>query len=343
MFVHVTVFIDRSPGGCTMKHDIIKGAPVPLLYNFIKKEEKIMKTKKIVIGAMAAAMLSLSVCSIAPAIAADETVQISASKTNAEAGKEFTVDVSLSDIPSTGLQCCNFAIKYDSKVLKITDIKAGALAGSVSGDSSSSMLPNFGNYSQEGLISVAWSTSVDDSSKWLKGEGVFCTISGTVASGVADGTVSEISIVPTDRETYSGSGVKNTEFDCGYLKDGAKVSYKVKANAGSVTVGTKTETTTTTTATTTAAPTTQATTTVTTAGTTEGGSTLEVSLKGDANVDGKVTIADAVAILQSIANKDKYELKPQGKVNGDVDGTAGITANDALTIQKFDAGAITKL
>ena len=279
-----------------------------------------MKTKKIVIGAMAAAMLSLSVCSIAPAVAADETVQISVSKETAEAGGTFNVEVSLADIPSTGLQCCNFSIKYDPKVLTITDIKAGSLAGAVSGDSSSSMLPNFGNYSQEGLISVAWSTSVDDSSKWLKGEGTFCTISGTVASGVAEGTVSEITIVPTDRETYSGSGVKNTEFDCGYLKDGVKVNFGVKANAGSVTVPGKTTTTTTTTS-----------------------ETPTASLRGDANVDGKVTVADAVAILQSIANRDKYELKPQGKINGDVDGEAGITGADALKIQKYDAGAIDTL
>ena len=303
----------------------------------MKKEEKIMKTKKIVIGAMAAAMLSLSVCSIAPAVAADETVQISASKTEAEAGGAFKVDVSLSDIPSTGLQCCNFAIKYDPKVLTITDIKAGTLAGSVSGDSSSSMLPNFGNYSQEGLISVAWSTSVDDSSKWLKGEGTFCTISGTVASGVADGTVADISIVPTDRETFSGSGVKNDEFDCGYLKDGVKVNFAVKANAGSVTIGKKTETTTTVT-------TTEETTTATTTATQgDTSSELKVTLKGDANVDGKVSVAEAVAILQSIANRDKFELKPQGKVNGDVDGEAGITGADALLIQKFDAGAISSL
>ena len=61
---------------------------------------------------------------------------------------------------------------------------------------------------------------------------------------------------------------------------------------------------------------------------------------GDANLDGNVTIADAVAILQSIANRDKYELKPQGKINADVDGQQGVTANDALTIQKVDAGVI---
>jgi hypothetical protein len=66
------------------------------------------------------------------------------------------------------------------------------------------------------------------------------------------------------------------------------------------------------------------------------------ALAGDANVDGNVTIADAVAILQSIANKDKFELKPQGKINGDVDGQQGITGNDALMIQKVDAGVLDK-
>nr|AEV58690.1 scaffoldin C [Ruminococcus flavefaciens] len=285
-----------------------------------------MKTKKIVIGAMAAAMLSLSVCSIAPAVAADETVQISVSKTTAEAGGEFKVDVSLADIPTTGLQCCNFAIKYDPKVLTIKDITAGTLAGTVSGDASSSMLPNFNNYSQEGLISVMWSTSVDDASKWLKGEGTFCTITGTVAAGTANGTVSEITVLPTSRETYDGSGVMNDAFDCGYLKDGVKVNFNVKPNAGSVTIGSE-ETTTTPPATTT---------------TTE--NKPGVSLRGDANPDNKVSVADAVAILQSIANKDKYALKPQGAVNGDVEGNNdGITGADALRIQKWDAGAITTL
>nr|AEV58535.1 scaffoldin C [Ruminococcus flavefaciens] len=285
-----------------------------------------MKTKKIVIGAMAAAMLSLSVCSIAPAVAADETVQISVSKTTAEAGGEFKVDVSLADIPTTGLQCCNFAFKYDPKVLTIKDITAGTLAGTVSGDASSSMLPNFNNYSQEGLISVMWSTSVDDASKWLKGEGTFCTITGTVAAGTANGTVSEITVLPTSRETYDGSGVMNDAFDCGYLKDGVKVNFNVKPNAGSVTIGSE-ETTTTPPATTT---------------TTE--NKPGVSLSGDANLDNKVSVADAVAILQSIANKDKYALKPQGAVNGDVEGNNdGITGADALRIQKWDAGAITLL
>jgi hypothetical protein len=64
------------------------------------------------------------------------------------------------------------------------------------------------------------------------------------------------------------------------------------------------------------------------------------TLYGDANLDEKVTIADAVAILQHIGNRDKYGLSAQGMINGDVDGAAGVTANDALVIQKVDANLI---
>jgi len=62
--------------------------------------------------------------------------------------------------------------------------------------------------------------------------------------------------------------------------------------------------------------------------------------KGDANCDGKVSVADSVAILQFIANRDKFDLKPQGKENADVNGDGSVTGSDALEIQKMDAGII---
>ena len=57
---------------------------------------------------------------------------------------------------------------------------------------------------------------------------------------------------------------------------------------------------------------------------------------GDTNCDGNVDLADAILIMQSLANPDKYVVSPQGKTNGDVDWSVkGLTANDALTIQEF--------
>ena len=63
------------------------------------------------------------------------------------------------------------------------------------------------------------------------------------------------------------------------------------------------------------------------------------TLYGDANVDGKVEIADATLILQYLTNKDEYKLTDDGMVNADCANVGdGVTALDALAIQKLDAG-----
>ena len=62
---------------------------------------------------------------------------------------------------------------------------------------------------------------------------------------------------------------------------------------------------------------------------------------GDANCDGSVDMADAVLIMQALANPNKYgidgtaehHLTEQGKLNGDMDGD-GLTVGDALAIQR---------
>lgn len=65
---------------------------------------------------------------------------------------------------------------------------------------------------------------------------------------------------------------------------------------------------------------------------------------GDANCDGVVTIADAAAIFQVLGNADKYFLSSQGKINADCNNVGdGITAADAIAIQKFDSKIIEKL
>ncbi|HEZ7987172.1 MAG TPA: glycosyl hydrolase [Ruminococcus sp.] len=65
---------------------------------------------------------------------------------------------------------------------------------------------------------------------------------------------------------------------------------------------------------------------------------------GDTNEDGEVNLADAVLIMQNIANPSKYKISEQGKLNGDVDENGdGITSNDAFKIQQFVLGIITSL
>lgn len=87
---------------------------------------------------------------------------------------------------------------------------------------------------------------------------------------------------------------------------------------------------------------TTATTTATT--TTVSGNTDESVVYGDANCDGSVNMADAVLIMQSLANPDKYgvdgsdetHITVQGKKNADCSGkNDGLTNSDALAIQKY--------
>lgn len=57
------------------------------------------------------------------------------------------------------------------------------------------------------------------------------------------------------------------------------------------------------------------------------------SIDGDANCDNDMNMADAVLIMQSLANPDKYNITTQGKFNADTNGD-GVTNADALAIQK---------
>ena len=112
---------------------------------------------------------------------------------------------------------------------------------------------------------------------------------------------------------------------------------------------TSTKTTTTTTKIVTTTTTTASAATTTASGSSQQGATTtnprpQATLIGDANLDKKVTVADAVAILQSIANKDKFALDEEAAANADCfDPGDGITAKDALAIQQLDAKAIDSL
>ena len=61
---------------------------------------------------------------------------------------------------------------------------------------------------------------------------------------------------------------------------------------------------------------------------------------GDADEDGEVGINDAVLIMQSNANPDKYTLTEQGKKNADVVDGDGVTNSDALALQYVESRTI---
>ena len=85
-------------------------------------------------------------------------------------------------------------------------------------------------------------------------------------------------------------------------------------------------------------------TTTTTTTTTNNIPELDVTVDGDVNCDNEVNLADAVLIMQNLANPSKYKITDQGRANGDVDQRGdGITSSDAFVIQKYVLGIINKL
>ncbi len=63
-------------------------------------------------------------------------------------------------------------------------------------------------------------------------------------------------------------------------------------------------------------------------------------LMGDVNNDGRVEIADATLILQSLTGNSAYQLTEPGKLAADVNFDGVVTKEDALLIQQLDAGMI---
>lgn len=128
---------------------------------------------------------------------------------------------------------------------------------------------------------------------------------------------------------------------------GSKSGVKSSVTTGGGTVAGGTITTTTTTTTTTKKP---SVTTTTTAKSENPG--LKVTLWGDADCDGRVYLNDAVLVMQAIGNPDAYgvngsdasHITEQGKLNADVNEAGnGLTNLDALAIQKYLLGMISKL
>ncbi|MCM1506517.1 MAG: DUF5620 domain-containing protein [Ruminococcus flavefaciens] len=120
--------------------------------------------------------------------------------------------------------------------------------------------------------------------------------------------------------------------------DNIEVYYDVQTTTTTTTTTSTTTTTTTTTSTTTTTTTeTSTSTSTTTTTTTTTQPELKVTLWGDANIDDKVTMADAVFIMQALSNPNEYKLSEQGKLNADVvDNGNGVTPQDALAIQAVD-------
>lgn len=280
-----------------------------------------MKFKKFTSGALSALVLSCSALSAFSASGAENTVKISASKETASAGEQFTVSVSLADIPETGIQGAEFAVSYDSSIVSVDKVEIGKLAQTGADDADNiAELPAFSSkiYKEKSAVVLSFTVADSNPAYYMQGEGVMCTIKGTVLDTASSGSVAEFKIIPNPRKVNnSGNSANNNKIWLGYDSDtnpdddiSKYIYYDSEVSNGSVTV--------------------------------PGGAVS--SLRGDANLDGSVDIADVVSIAAYVGDKEKNPLEPQGIINGDVQGEGnGLNPNDSLAIQQFLANIITEL
>ncbi len=281
-----------------------------------------MKVRKIVAGLAAVSMLAAF---SAQAVIAADTVTIKGEKVNAEAGAKFELDVELSGVPSAGISVCEFALTYDSSLVEVTGVTAGAVAntGVDNAEKIEGAKAFEADYSTAGVINVTYTTGLDDKAYWITKDGVFLTVTGTVKSGAAAGSVCDFKIGAIKRETTEGSGTTNAEISVGNVgSDYTVTKFETSLSNGSVTVGTKE---------------------------TEPPEDPEQpedppatdAVYGDVDCNGKVDILDIIVLNKNLLGA--ADVTAQGKINADVNKDGKPGSDDSLSILKFIVKLIDKL
>lgn len=305
-----------------------------------------MKVRKIVAGLAAVSMLAAF--SAQAAFAAD-TVTIKAGEASAKAGENFTLEISLGDVPAQGISAIEFAVTYDAKVATVSGVSAGKIANNGVDDAEKfdGVTVFEAGKDTAGLVTITYSTGLSDAKYCITESGVFATITGTVAAGTADGEY-PVTITAISRETVEGKGDTNKEIKAGYIAaDGTLTKYSTTTVDGKIIVGGGGTAETTAPAEETTAPA-EETTAPAQQDTTEGGDKPEettekdtgspvnpdvkATLYGDANVDGSVDILDVIKLNKFLLGNDK--LTDEGKANADVDANKAIDTTDSLNILK---------
>jgi len=249
-------------------------------------------------------------------------VTVGVSSASAAAGEAFSVNVTLSDVPSAGITAADFAVSYDPAVLTVTDVTEGPISKTGAAEQELAFDPDLAGttiggaeyscldwYIAEDQVRVLWTTGLEDSKYWIHEDGILLTITGTVKPNAPSGDT-PLNIVPTARKVYPGSNADNTTVLFGYLDaSGNPALYAAEKVGGKVTVtgGGTTPSVTTTDGT-------------TPAGTTPGGMTS--AFTGDEPPDGWVWFTP---------------------IYGDVDCKDGVELGDLILLNKFLVGKYPQL
>lgn len=235
--------------------------------------------------------------------AADATdpVAISISREIASADGAFTATIYLDELPETGLCAMDFAIAYDPAILSISNVEL--LYDTGADDAEAAVNPDlagtvFTHEDTGSEIRIRWATALKNDDYWLKEERAFFTVSGTVSPEAEPNTCSELRLVPASRETFDGSGEINTWIIAGYVdEEGNTYNCETALTDGAVWVP-RDET--------------------------------GVTTPGDVNLDGAVTVSDAVEMLLLVT--EEQALGAAAYANADLESDGVLTIADVTLI-----------
>ena len=318
-----------------------------------------MNVRKIVAGLAAVTMLATF---SAQAVFAADTVAIKADEVKANKGKEFTLDISLADIPAQGISAMEFAVTYDAKAVTVTEVTPGAVTnnGVDAAEKFDGVTVFEVGTATEGLVTITYSTGLSDAQYCITDSGVFATIKGTVKDDAADGTY-PVKITAIPRETVEGSGTANAEIKAGYIgADRTVAKYSTTVTNGAVIVGdggdvtpseeTPSEEKPSEEKPSEETPSDQKPSEETPSEETPSdqkpseetpsddkpddnpSSAVKATMYGDANCDGEVDIMDVIAVNKFLLGSGK--LTDQGKANANVDDSKSVDTTDSLNILK---------
>ncbi len=267
------------------------------------------------VSAAAAAVISASMMCV-PYVSAAQELKISVDSITAQAGEQFEVNVNLSDVPAAGISGIEFAVKYDSALITVTDVvegeasKTGASDGELDkeGDLADSSVN--GSYSclsyninkNNSTVDIIWLTGLD-SSYYIRNDGVLLTIKGTV-NGNASGKA-ELEVVPISRSNIDGDN--NSIYAT--VGDDAELSVPEIQN-GVISISQDTE------------------------------SDPSV-IKGDVNTDGTVDVRDVTLMNQFIVQIS--DLSDKGLSCGDIIADGKVDLKDLGQLKKYLIKIVDKL
>lgn len=333
--------------------------------------------KKIFCGVISCTVAASLFGGIALGVTAADDFSVKISSETVEPGESYTLTLDMENIPSPGINVCEFGISYDSSLVTVESIELGKLAENVTADEN---LPHpFAYMIDTDVVDVLFS---DVSGTVLSGSGTFLSITGKVSETAADGSEAEFSIVPIDRAVTPGSGTSNGKVIFGNLSEEVTefspvlVSGKVSIKTTPVTTPATTAVTTTVTQTTTTIVTQPVTTTAKTT-TTQPGTTIvtqpvtsvstvtttvatnpvtsasakttttipatttavtttttrDDTLMGDINLDGNVTVADAVVFQKYFIKAKSFNARQFAAADFNEDGSVNIF--DLIALKRF--------